>query len=57
MKRTLERVKITLNEKDVLDAIASYVTTYHDDLRDESLEITVAVTKGKYSATAEVERK
>ena len=57
MKRTLERVKSTLNEKDVLDAIASYVTTYHDDLRDESLEITVAVTKGKYSATAEVERK
>jgi hypothetical protein len=57
MKRTLEKVKVTLNERDVLDAINSYVLVHHPDLEHECLEIEVAVTKGKYSAIAEVNRK
>lgn len=57
MKRTLERVKVSLNERDVIDALCDYVTTHHPDLSDETFEVTVTVKKGIYSAEVEVKRK
>lgn len=55
MKRTPVKVRVSLNEKDVLDAVAAHVRTTYPDLDDAHFDITVSVSKrGIYSATAEV---
>lgn len=56
MKTIVGKVKVYLNEKDVLDAIHDFVTENVAEMADKSTIITVSISKrGRYSALVESE--
>jgi hypothetical protein len=58
MKIISQPVTILLNESDVLDALDEYVRGTVVEVSDEhSLEITVQIKKGKYSAVIDAKVK